>query len=85
MNEKGEAQTETHFEVTGKPALILQRQAPKQSTSDLERHMRQYTTADISLSDNDYYQDGNNQPPRFVTQLQNIAINEAEFARFECQ
>lgn len=85
VNEKGEDVTKCKFTVGARPGLIFQRQAPKQNVSDLQRHIKQYTNVKVELTENDYYQDGVEQKPRFVTQLQNITINEGEFARFECQ
>lgn len=85
VNDKGEASSSCNFTVTARPSIVFQRQAPATTISDLERHIRQYTDATVMLKEEHHYQDGKQQKPQFVTQLQNIAINEGEFARFECQ
>ncbi|VDP08349.1 unnamed protein product [Soboliphyme baturini] len=75
-NEKGEAETSCSVTILGKPRLVFQRQAPVQTADELKRHFSQYTTAEI---------DDKRDKPRFVTKIENVAISEGDFARFECQ
>lgn len=85
LNDKGEASSSCMFTVSARPGIVYQRQAPPPTKSDLERHISQYTEVSVVLKEDHLYQDGKQQKPQFVTQLQNIAINEGEFARYECQ
>lgn len=84
-NAKGEATTQCKISVEGRPGLVFQRQAPRQSDADLARHLSQYTNASAALREDDVYLDGKAQPPAFKTDMQNVIIEEGEFARFECQ
>jgi len=70
---------------SARPGLIFQRQAPKQTQADLERHIRQYTKAEVVLSETDIYEDGKPRAPEFKSQLTNLVSTEGEFVRFECQ
>lgn len=78
-------QSHKDFPFSARPGLIFQRQAPKQTQADLERHIRQYTKSEVLLKETDIYEDGNQRGPEFKTQLQNLVSNEGDFARFECQ
>lgn len=49
-NDKGEARTKAHIVVLAKPALEFQPQAPGSTVDNLEHHLRQFTRAQLALT-----------------------------------
>uniref|UniRef100_A0A914H0K8 Ig-like domain-containing protein n=1 Tax=Globodera rostochiensis TaxID=31243 RepID=A0A914H0K8_GLORO len=86
VNAKGEARTKTHINVTPKPGLLFQPQAPgSQVVDNLEHHLRQFTKAQLALTAEDAWQPGAQQAPVFKAELNNIGVEEGDFCRFETQ
>ncbi|CDW54858.1 DUF1136 and I-set and Ig 2 domain containing prot ein [Trichuris trichiura] len=84
-NQYGTDETSCKLTVSAKPTLILQRQAPPVSMSDLKRHLSQYTKMDILLNDQHLYQEGKMQKPEFLTPMGGVTVDEGDLCRFECQ
>ncbi|OUC40200.1 immunoglobulin I-set domain protein [Trichinella nativa] len=84
-NKAGEDSTACTVSVKKRPSLIFERQAPPVSSLDIARRISQYTTKPCVLSAENFYQDRKCQKPQFVSQLENTAVNEGDFAKLECQ
>ncbi|KAL1245317.1 Kettin-like protein, partial [Trichinella spiralis] len=84
-NKAGEDSTACTVSVKKRPSLIFERQAPPISSLDIARRISQYTTKPCVLSAENFYQDRKCQKPQFVSQLENTAVNEGDFAKLECQ
>ncbi|CAD5224123.1 unnamed protein product [Bursaphelenchus okinawaensis] len=85
INDKGQASTVAHVNVLAKPSLEFAPQAPGATAENIEHHIRQFTRADIALSEDDAYDPANQRAPEFKTQLLNIGVEEGDFCRFETQ
>lgn len=52
---------------------------------NLEHHLRQFTRAQLALTQDDAYNPAAQQSPVFKTQLNNVGVEEGDFCRFEAQ
>ena len=73
------------FQVTSRPGILFSRQIPLHSTMDMKEYLKQYTQAEILITEADNYQDGSSAPPQFKTPVDDLEVVEGSFARFECQ
>lgn len=85
INNKGIASTQSQLIVSIKPSLEFSPQAPGFNVNNLEHHLRQFTRAQLALSENDAYNSNVKQAPEFKTNLNNIGVEEGDFCRFEVQ
>ncbi|VDO67652.1 unnamed protein product [Heligmosomoides polygyrus] len=84
-NDKGEARTKSQITVLPRPSLDFASQTHGSHQDNLESHFRQYTTQPIKLTADDIYDEANKRAPEFKAPMQNIAVAEGEFCRFETQ
>lgn len=90
VNDYGEDFTKANISCKKLPNIILQNQVPKgmkksETLMQMEAAIKKYTS-EIHLTEEDLYDADKNQPPRFVTQIQDqTTLVEMQTTKFECQ
>ncbi|KAI6199682.1 hypothetical protein M3Y96_00652800 [Aphelenchoides besseyi] len=85
VNDKGEASTKCHVVINTKPSLEFSAQAPGSTPENIEHHLRQFTRAQLALTEEDAYDPKVQRAPEFKTPLLNVGVEEGDYCRFETQ
>ncbi|XP_044003588.1 titin isoform X2 [Aphidius gifuensis] len=90
INDWGEDITKASVTCKTSPSIILQNQVPKgmkksEALMQMEATIKKYTSK-VYLTADDFYDIEKQQPPRFVTNIENrIGLEEMNSTKFECQ